>query len=606
MSERRGRVRSGSPRTSSDEPRTAAAAVLPWAVPDRRDRTWLARISIVAAIVVVTLGLLGFAGWIIGPSWLSELLPGTLPIKANAAVSLVLLGAALCLSVAGFGPRSRLVRALALVVLFISTATAVEYVTGIDLGIDRFLAADTATPGAPYPGRMAVGAMVSFIAAALALLSMGRSWRGWHPSTVLAGVVAAVGGLGTLGYAYGSEQFTRIGSTTQIAFPAALALLVLSVGLVAAGSEQGFMRALTDRELSGQLTRRFLPTALLVVPFSVWLMLQFEHDGVWTERDGAAVVVTFEIFLLAVIGVWITSRTLRLEDSRKEARRERDGLFDTSDDLICAVDAEGLFILVSPSWTRLMGYEPGDLLGRPLSGFVLPDELGPTMEEPFGRAEFSERVSGHVNRCRARDGTYRWFEWNGSRDPETGRIFAAGRDISDRKQAEFKLLKLNAELEERAMRDPLTGLANRRLLDELLAASLSRVERSSEPVQVVYVDLNDFKAVNDIHGHAAGDAVLQETARRFKAAVRVGDIVARVGGDEFVLVLQPAVDAFEAFRTRVDCALAEPIDVGGGIKVSCTASIGLADSRTTGTDPARLLSAADANMYARKSAAPKR
>jgi diguanylate cyclase (GGDEF)-like protein len=156
------------------------------------------------------------------------------------------------------------------------------------------------------------------------------------------------------------------------------------------------------------------------------------------------------------------------------------------------------------------------------------------------------------------------------------------------------------------MRDPLTGLANRRLLDELLAASLSRVERSCEPVQVVYVDLNDFKAVNDIHGHAAGDAVLQETARRFKAAVRVGDIVARVGGDEFVLVLQPAVDAFEAFRTRVDCALAEPIDVGGGIKVSCTASIGLADSRTTGTDPARLLSAADANMYGRKSAAPKR
>ena len=80
MSERPGLVRSGSPRTSSDEPRTAVAAVLPSAVPDRQDRTGLARISIVAAIVVVTLGLLGFAGWVTGPRWLSELLPGTLRV----------------------------------------------------------------------------------------------------------------------------------------------------------------------------------------------------------------------------------------------------------------------------------------------------------------------------------------------------------------------------------------------------------------------------------------------------------------------------------------------------------------------------------------------
>lgn len=156
------------------------------------------------------------------------------------------------------------------------------------------------------------------------------------------------------------------------------------------------------------------------------------------------------------------------------------------------------------------------------------------------------------------------------------------------------------------MRDPLTGLANRRLLDELLAASLSRVERLGQPVQVIYVDLDEFKAVNDMHGHAAGDAFLQETSRRLTATVRTGDIVARVGGDEFVIVLQPAVDAFESFRARVERALAEPTDVGGGVKVSCTASIGLADSRTMGTEAARLLSAADADMYARKSVVPER
>ena len=86
------------------------------------------------------------------------------------------------------------------------------------------------------------------------------------------------------------------------------------------------------------------------------------------------------------------------------------------------------------------------------------------------------------------------------------------------------------------MRDPLTGLANRRLLDELFEASLSRADRTGTPLAVAYLDLDDFKTLNDTYGHDAGDIVLCETARRLRSTVRSADLVARVGGDEFVIV----------------------------------------------------------------------
>jgi diguanylate cyclase (GGDEF)-like protein/PAS domain S-box-containing protein len=171
-----------------------------------------------------------------------------------------------------------------------------------------------------------------------------------------------------------------------------------------------------------------------------------------------------------------------------------------------------------------------------------------------------------------------------------GGLQGVGRDVTELRHLQESLAAL-------ALRDPLTGLANRRLLKELLDADLARTQRSGVPIAVAYLDLDDFKIINDSHGHEAGDIVLCETARRLLTIVRGADIVARLGGDEFVIVYEPNDPSSDNLIGRLDEALQAPILVRIGVAVRCPASIGVADSRTTGYDAAALMDSADAAMY---------
>ena len=176
------------------------------------------RLELLAALVALALGLSVLLGWASGLGALSAFLPGAIPMKANAALLLVLLATGLVVHAVGHRPR--LVDALAIVVLAVAFATVLEYATGVDLGIDRLLASDVARSGAPYPGRTALGAVIGFGVGAFGLLSLGRTARGWHLSTFLALIIAGIGGLGVMGYAYGANELASIGSVTQLAFPA--------------------------------------------------------------------------------------------------------------------------------------------------------------------------------------------------------------------------------------------------------------------------------------------------------------------------------------------------------------------------------------------------
>ncbi|MGQ7294945.1 diguanylate cyclase domain-containing protein [Quadrisphaera sp. KR29] len=168
---------------------------------------------------------------------------------------------------------------------------------------------------------------------------------------------------------------------------------------------------------------------------------------------------------------------------------------------------------------------------------------------------------------------------------------------------------LEAQLRTAATHDVLTGLPNRALLVEHLTVALSEAHDDAGHVPwrvaVLYCDLDGFKAVNDLHGHAAGDAVLLEVARRLSAAVRPQDVVARLGGDEFVLVCPGVADAAqaEALARRIAAVVAEPVVVDG-VEHRVGVSVGTELSRPgEGSEGAeRLLSAADAAMFARKRA----
>ncbi len=155
--------------------------------------------------------------------------------------------------------------------------------------------------------------------------------------------------------------------------------------------------------------------------------------------------------------------------------------------------------------------------------------------------------------------------------------------------------------QERARRDPLTGLANRARFEEQLENTAARVARSDASAALLLIDVNDFKAVNDTHGHTAGDYVLRAFATRVLAQVRDGDLAARIGGDEFaVLLTEPTtIETAQRIASAIHRALEEPIDVPQTGRLSVSGSIGAA-LLTRDVLPADALTAADMAMYAQK------
>jgi diguanylate cyclase (GGDEF)-like protein/PAS domain S-box-containing protein len=174
------------------------------------------------------------------------------------------------------------------------------------------------------------------------------------------------------------------------------------------------------------------------------------------------------------------------------------------------------------------------------------------------------------------------------------------RTVANTMATALERLRGEERMRHEAVHDPLTGLANRTLLRDRLEHALARSEREEEiATGVLFVDLDNFKQVNDAYGHAAGDAVLVELGRRLRMAVRPADTVARLGGDEFVVVCEH-VDAPTALALgrRLEAAIREPLEVGG-VTHLLTASIGVALGRT---DPDTLLGDADSAVYAAKAA----
>ena len=154
-----------------------------------------------------------------------------------------------------------------------------------------------------------------------------------------------------------------------------------------------------------------------------------------------------------------------------------------------------------------------------------------------------------------------------------------------------------------ALTDPLTGLANRRLLDDRLTMALARARRDDAAMAVIYLDLDGFKKINDTLGHGGGDALLKLVAERLTETVRDGDTVARLGGDEFAIALSQVQDADDAsaVAAKVILSVARPYLIAKH-PVHVTASAGIAVYPAHGRDAESLMKSADAALYEAKRA----
>ena len=166
----------------------------------------------------------------------------------------------------------------------------------------------------------------------------------------------------------------------------------------------------------------------------------------------------------------------------------------------------------------------------------------------------------------------------------------------------LKLGDTLGQLRQLATTDQLTGLLNRREFDRLLAEEVERSRRFERPLALVLLDLDHFKAINDRHGHPAGDAVLRTVAARITETVRTIDRVARIGGEEFaVLLMETSLEEAAAAAQRlVEAVRCEPVSVGDGVRLPVTISAGVAVAPKHAEDPAALIQVADKALYSAK------
>jgi diguanylate cyclase (GGDEF)-like protein/PAS domain S-box-containing protein len=264
------------------------------------------------------------------------------------------------------------------------------------------------------------------------------------------------------------------------------------------------------------------------------------------------------------------------------------------------LDAPGPRILyVNDAFTRMTGWTPGDLVGRTPRVLQGPATDRETLDRLRDDLREHGSFQGQAVNYR-RDGTPFVMEWSiaSIRDGDGAPAFyvAVQRDIT-----EFR--RRLAEAETQARRDDLTGIANRRHLTMAMAAALA--DPAVHPrVALVVLDIDRFKDVNDAHGHPAGDVVLRVVAERLSGAVRRDDMVARIGGEEFAVLIRTAVSRQDAVglaeRLRAVVAAA-PVPLPAG-SVTVTVSAGVADAGEAGQAADALMALADRRLYAAKRA----
>ncbi len=449
--------------------------------------------------------------------------------------------------------------------------------------------------GAAYP----VGDLVLLLGFAAIAIRAPRDLPRRSVALLLAGLIVSL--VADIGYGVQSLDGTfEPGRWVDGLYVAAWALLGLSAELGAPDRRR--LRVAGRSAAREEDIRQSVPILPYFAVALGYAMLLLAVQGSVDTRGaglilGAGVLTALVIVRQAAV-VRENMRLLREAEARRSEARFR-SLVQNSSDVIVVMDAEGTIRYATPSVERVLGHTRDAVHGRRLATLLHPED----------RATFGAQIRGAIDgvalagsrelRVPGRDGSPIFVEVSVANllaDPEIHGLVVTIRDVDDRK-------RLEVELTRQAFHDALTGLANRPRFEEGTTNALEGTRAGFGPTVIVFIDIDNFKTVNDSLGHEAGDAVLLEFARRIRAATRGGDLTARFGGDEFAVLLAPPSGRAHAAAVseRILAALAAPHALPEA-EIVLNASIGIAMSEAGEESVTELLRNADVAMYAAKAA----
>ena len=429
-----------------------------------------------------------------------------------------------------------------------------------------------------------------------AILLLRRSdWRSW-PGLVTCAF--ALGGL--VGARLLEAHAAAAGSVSRMAAP----LQVAAVAAVAVAAHFDYVRAVRRAPPMDAAERvsplaPLMPYAALMLAGYALLML---HKGSFGEPAGLiAWVVCISAALLFARQAIATARMVAIQTglATRSAEARFNALIRNTADVIAIVSPDAIVTYVTPTAERIFELPAQDLIGQHLDALVVFDDrarLREFLARDLAESGASATMEARVPRSEDRQRVVEIHGTNMDAEPAIGGRLLNLRDATDRKGAEEQLKRM-------ALHDPLTLLANRSLFLDRVEHAVAVSKRNGRGIAVMFVDLDNFKRINDSFGHAIGDRVLHKSAQRLVKATRSGDTVARLGGDEFGVLLENLIERESVLEiaARVVASLQESLDLPGEADMRASASVGVAFlAPDEGVE--ELMRNADVAMYAAKAA----
>ncbi len=354
-----------------------------------------------------------------------------------------------------------------------------------------------------------------------------------------------------------------------------------------------------DEELRGRLLRKVIEVGSLEdIEFTFVTKTGKERTGIISGR----VIALRGRALLVTVMHDISSR-IEIERSLKASEEKFRLLVENSYDIIYSLDPKGKFTFVSPVWTRVLGHEIRDVVGKSFKDFIHPDDVGACKEFLAKMVATGERQTGIEYRTLHKNGYWLWHTSSAvpffSENGEIAGFYGIDRDITERRE-------LQKELEIQATTDVLTGITNRRHFITLANGELKRAIRMGHDLSFALIDLDRFKEINDTYGHGVGDQALVFFTRIIKDHIRDMDVLSRFGGDEFIILFPEtttdhAIVVIERLRATLAAtpftAVDPVISLGASVGITC-----LAREADTGETLDAILYRADKALYRSKEA----
>jgi diguanylate cyclase (GGDEF)-like protein/PAS domain S-box-containing protein len=334
----------------------------------------------------------------------------------------------------------------------------------------------------------------------------------------------------------------------------------------------------------------FFPRRLAIAHLS-WLLAVYVLTLGVVEGTGGYSPLTRWFFTAVSLAV-VMGLTSAIVARRTKADRRARRFFDLSHDMLCTADMEGYFVELNSAWGECLGYGDEELRAAPFAELVHPDDRERTKAETADMFKGSGTIAGFENRYLAKDGSWHWLRWSSTLAADESLIYARATDVTELKRVESERENLLTEVGALARSDPLTGLPNRRGLDEQLPREMARARRAESELCLGIVDIDRFKAYNDAHGHLAGDTMLRDCAVAWDSELREEDTIVRFGGEEFLVVLP-------------DCPLEQAAEIVERLRAAtpdgqtCSAGLACWDYSETAVD---LVDRADSALYRAKAA----